>query len=112
VIRVPVTLRSADTGAPTLDTEGVAPSDVCPLCVTRVAIFDYRVKKWVERDAWQITHRPTGFNLGKREWPTEAEAFAVLEKCDPTFPAWQIATGETGCAATVACKIKFKWATQ
>jgi hypothetical protein len=110
--KVPVTVRSDDSTVPLYQTVGFAPSEACPLAVTNVCTFDYDAGTWSEDiTRWRVSHRPSGYHIGKLHWPTFDEAAAVLLACDPDFPAWPLATGAEDCAATIACRMKFRMAT-
>lgn len=111
MLKVLVTIRSLDDDVPPHKIHGLAPTDDCALAVTRS--WTFTDEKWNERDRYMITHRPTGYSVSKREWSTQAEAIAVLERCDPLFPAWALAIGNSETdAATKACFAKFRNATQ
>lgn len=119
---VPVTLRSRTPDVPLFETHGYVPTLDSPLAVTRFALYDKLAEQWAQDESdpgYMITHRPTGFYLGTGlaeglaeagavVWDTLPEAWAVLLRCDPSFPAWSIADKDE--AARVACRTKFKWA--
>lgn len=105
-ITIPVTIRTRD-GAVPLTIDGLAPFADCVLAVTPVydrTDYGWRKRK---RGGFYITHCPTGYQLGKRIFETEEEALAVLERCDPTFPAWPLA-GDDNSVARMACHAKFR----
>lgn len=104
--RLPVPIASDDSTVPPYTADGLVPFPDSPLAVTRVHIHTNSV--WAERDGFCIAHRPTGLQLGSRRWSSEAEAMAVLLKCEPEFPAWPIAGTNEG--AKAACKFKFRMA--
>lgn len=112
MMQVTVLLRTREPDVPPREAKGFVPSLDCPLAVTPSVHFDETRRQWSGRGTWQITQRALGFNLGRREWSTVEEAMAVLERCDPTFAAWPLATGDKGDPATKACAVKFRWATQ
>ena len=105
-MQVAVTVRSYDAEIPPLELIGHVPYADCPLAVTRRHHFVDGA--WAERDGYYITHRPVGFQLGKRVFDTVEAALAVIDRCDPTFPAWPLARGGTDDAATIACRYKFR----
>jgi hypothetical protein len=111
---VHLVLRSHESDIPPFEVLGFVPFDDCPLAVTQQIYFD-RLKRhwfpWDPDDGYKITHRATGFNLGEKDrWFSVDEAMAVLMRCDPDFPGWQLAG--TNEAAKAACHLKFKWAIQ
>src|SRR4051812_7330368 len=103
-----VTVRSPDPELPPFEVDAWVPFEGSPLAVTRVCIWESHNDGWKEAAAtrWIITHVPTGYNLGHREWTTKLKAFEALEACDPRFPAWAFATRDPDSAATKACKAK------
>lgn len=110
MIAVRVPCASPDVSIPPHEQDGFVPFETSPLAVVRMAIWRAVEKQWIEPEhrGWCIAHRPTGFNLKGREWPTRHDAMAALERCEPTFPAWALATGAEGDAATMACRVKFR----
>jgi hypothetical protein len=111
VIPLLVTTRSGDLELPARKAEGFAPAATSPLAVTKVCHWSYDDERWVDHDGqWCITHIPTGHTLGPDDWPTAQEAYEVLLRCDPDYPAWPLAIGDDDDAATKACKIKFRGA--
>lgn len=106
---VSVTCASSQPNVPPHKTTGIAPSITSPLAVTRV--LWWVGGKWVEQDTWCITHRPTGFSLGEKEWDTSSAAYRVLLDCDPEFAGWRHAKGLAGRSApdptTLTCRDKF-----
>lgn len=107
---VRVICRSHNAATPSLETGGYAPTADCVLAVTADAVFDNALQQWRGRSGWCITHRPSGFQLGSVVFDDLDDALAVLERCEPDFPAWKVATGQLGDAATIACAYKFKQA--
>lgn len=107
MIQIRVTLRSR-LAAPPHVADGWIPFVDCPLAVTNVHGCE---GGWRALSEFCITHRPTGFVCGKGEWPTIEAAMVVLLACDPTFPAWALATSDVRGAATVACAYKYRMAT-
>src|ERR1043166_2292507 len=103
MIPVTVTIRSDDRRLTPYETEGYAPSESCALAVAQVHIHDSHDGWKVVAGRWNIVHRPTGFHVGKMEWDTAQEAFVILTRCSPDFPAWLLATGTEGDMATMAC---------
>jgi hypothetical protein len=104
MIPVTVTLRSDDGRMTPHQTEGFAPNETCALAVAQVHVEDSHNGWKCVKGRWNIIHRPTGFHVGKMEWNTAQEAFAVLLGCNPEFPAWLMAAGTAGDMATMACK--------
>jgi hypothetical protein len=109
MIGTTVTIRTKDATTPPHVMAGVVPFEGSPLAVTKVAVW--KRARWVELDdRYHITHIPTGWHIGGAEWKTQAAAFEVLERCEPSFPAWRLAIGKKEDPATVACAVKFKMA--
>jgi hypothetical protein len=107
-MKILVTIRSNDIEIPSIDVEGEAPFADCPIAVTRVYVFDDALREWQPGKEWCVTHRATGYRLGKNSWSTKAEALAVLERADPSFAAWPLAVGSIEDTATIACFVKFR----
>jgi hypothetical protein len=108
VIAVRVTIRSDDGKLHPKETEGYAPRSDSALAVTQVHVHDSHNGWSIQKGRWNITHRPTGWHLGKSEWKSAQEAFAALLNCSPDFPGWLMATGTEGDMATLACKSFFR----
>lgn len=109
--KVPVTIRTRHfPDVPPLETEGELPYADCPLAVTRRYKWDNRTNSWDDIGRWCITHRPTGLCLTADlyNWPSSKQAMAALNRCDPTFPAWPLCTGDKTDIATIACRFKFR----
>ena len=112
MIRVPLTIRSDDVTRPPYETEGFVPDADCPLAAHLYAVWDEADSKWHDGVQWQITHRRTGFSLGKGTFRDRDEAIAVLMRCEPSFPAWQAVQAGVVDAAMLACRYKFRAAIQ
>jgi len=105
---VTVTLESRAEDMDGLDVEGYVPFADCPIAVTPFYVRHHGDTMWEGTDKWCISQRRTGFNLGRETWNSKEDAMAVLLRCDPTFPAWPLATGADDCRATQACRVKFR----
>lgn len=112
MISVPITLRSVE--GESYQAEGYAPSETCPLAVSQVHVHDSRGDWKVVKGRWFLVHRPTGYHVGKTgiaEWDTAQEAYDVLLRCQPGFPAWLVANGGGDDMATLACRTFYRAAT-
>lgn len=112
MISVRVRIVSTQPGTPApIEVDGFVPDVASPLAVTPVATWS--ISSWTVHDGrWQITHRATGLNLGGREFDTREAAMAVLVRCEPAFPAWAAVKAGVADAAMMACRYKFRVATQ
>lgn len=110
MIPVLCTIRSDDGKLHPVETEGYAPRPDSALAVAPVHVYDSHTGWKLVKGRWHILHRPTGFHVGKMEWSTAQEAFQVLERCNPDFPAWLMASGYAGDAATNACRSFYRFA--
>lgn len=107
MIEARITTRSRNaTIPPAVDRVAFVPFPGSPLAVANQVVWGRA--RWKETNEWCIVHVPTGYQLGGAVWDTSEEAMAVLVRCDPSFPAWRAATGETNDSATIACRMKFK----
>ena len=113
MLNVPVTLRTRTPRQPTLATQGTTPDPACPLAVTPAMIYDHDTDRWRPHQlgGYYVTHRATGFNLGTRFGLAE-EALAALERVDWRFPAWAHCNGGDTDPATLACRVKWRMATE
>lgn len=106
---IPVSVRARDPEVAPLVTVGFAPVADSPIVVTHPARWNYATGEWsIDESMWQLTHVATGFCLSRRQWRHKKDALAVIERCDPTFPAWPVAFGSKDDPATVACFVKFR----
>lgn len=105
-VTILVTIRTRD-GAVPITIDGLAPFADCVLAVTPV--YDWTDHGWHKRKrgGFYITHCPTGYQLGNYIFKTREEALAALERCDPTFPAWPLASDDNP-VARMACHAKFR----
>jgi hypothetical protein len=109
-LKVPVTIRSSRTDLPLYETVGFVPDVDCPLAATHSTLWDVEEGRWRDGEWWQVTHRATGFYLGAKTFRDADEALAVIARCDPTFPAWQLVRAGVVDAAMLACRYKFRMA--
>ena len=107
MIPIIVTLRATDRRIKPHEVEGFVPWETCPLAV--VPSFSHSTKEGWEpvKGEWVITHRATGFHLG-RTFDSKEIAERVLQSSQPTFPAWLMANGFAGDVATSACRAIFR----
>lgn len=104
-----VTIRDRDTAIPAAEVCAFAPAGLpeSPLAVTNCHRFNG--DEWTETPGFCLTHRPTGFRIGvKEKWDTVEEAMVVLLRCEPDFPAWNVAGSNAG--ALEACRYKWRCA--
>lgn len=107
-MRVDLIMRAKpNQNRPDFPAVGLAPYATCPLAVTPVAKFSEMSGKWSMLETYQITHRPTGYQLGGKEFDTQQEALEFLDRCEPTFAAWPLAKGSKTDPATIACRQQF-----
>jgi|HubBroStandDraft_6_1064221.scaffolds.fasta_scaffold1077441_1 hypothetical protein len=110
MIPVAVTIRAHDRRIKPHQVAGYAADAASPLAAVPWHDHDSHTG-WIKTDGWCITHRPTGFCLGNVEFATLMEALETMQRCNPAFPAWLMATGTFGDTATLACKAMFRMAT-
>lgn len=111
-VAVTVPVRSAKYDIPPTEVTGAAPYADSPLAVIREVYYDGPEGKWRETGNWAVTHRPTGWRVGKVVWRTYAEAWEILHAADPTFAAWQIVKErEPVTPALLACRVMWRAAT-
>lgn len=110
-MRVDLVIRAKpNQNRPDFPVVGQAPYATCPLAVTPVVRYSEMTGKWLMRETYQVTHRPTGYQLGGLEFDTQQDAMEFLERCDPTFAAWAVTTDDLKSPANMACKMKFDMA--
>lgn len=88
-----------------LNLTGFAPSPNCTLAIIPASFWGRG--EWKTEPGFMIAHRPTGYTLGGDVF-TREEAEAVLVSSVPEFPAWMLANGREGDAATNACRAFYK----
>jgi len=110
---VTVTLRTRDMNPP-LQVMGATPDATCPLAVTLAHIYDHDTSRWHVHSlgGYYVTHRPTGWQLGGVRFGSVQEGLDVIERADWRFPAWAAANGGDRDPATLACKVKWRAATE
>ena len=112
MIPVTVPIRSSDPDVLPGTVDGFVSFVESPLAVAPAMHFREVERDWVPTGAgWRVVHRATGFHLGgDHAWPTAEEAMAVLDRCDPRFPAWAAIQAGVVDAALVACRLLFRTA--
>lgn len=106
MIPVNVKLHDRRGEATPLNLTGFSNTPTCNLAI--IPARYYRRGKWLEDKGWMIAHRPTGYTLGGDLFDTREEAAAVLVSSQPDFPAWMLANGREGDAATSVCRLMYR----
>lgn len=103
-----VTLRSADRRVKPHEVEGFVPFHDCPLAINPTHSHNSHDGWRAKGNEWNITHRPTGFDLGDVCLKSREEVEQLLLAANPSFFGWTLATGYHDDPATNACRVWFR----